>query len=29
MTDDELLDRLEADGVLLESARGPVPSVAE
>jgi hypothetical protein len=29
MTGEELLARLEADGVLLESARGPVPSVAE
>jgi hypothetical protein len=29
VTADELLARLEAEGVLLESARGPVPSVAE
>ena len=29
MTADELLARLEAEGVLLESAKGPVPSVAE
>jgi hypothetical protein len=29
VTADELLARLERDGVLLESAKGPVPSVAE